>query len=115
MNHYITTRVAIEAFQYDPYDVLPEWWQLMEKHGEAFRYKLSKDKPAYASFFDGTDWITVKIGDKVCIDETGAVFKLTAERFSKLAKPIDRTKEAAPMFLDKIQDAVYQFNEKLRK
>lgn len=100
---YVTTRIALEAFEYDPYGEKPEWFVKMVKEGKAFEYSETKKRKAYAEL----NGRIANIGDRICLDETGYISVYTAERFARCAKPIDKTKEAASMFIERIKDAAH--------
>ena len=108
---YVTTRIALEAFAYDPYDFRPEWWINMCQQGKAWEYKETKDAPAYAEVNNQR----AEIGDKIYLDETGHVGVLTASRFSKMTKPLNPEREAAAMFKERLEDAKYKFTNELTK
>jgi len=101
---YITTRIALEAFEYDPNGFKPDWFLNMVRTGQAFTYGETKNQAACAKIGD----LTAYIGDRIYIDETGQIGVYTAARFSKCCKAIDMSRDAAGAFIDRLNEAIYQ-------
>lgn len=108
---YITTRIALEAFEYDPHGYKPDWFLSMVKTGKAYIYGDCKYQPACVKF----GVYTAYIGDHIYIDETGYIGVYSASRFNKCCKPIDMDRDAATAFIDRLNDAVFSLNESLKK
>ena len=103
MSKYITNRLTIEAFEYDPYGEKPEWFINMIIIGKAFEYK----KHGYGEIKNGLEWRRFETGDKVYIDENEEIGIIKASLFSKFCNPIDDSREASAMFKEKINEAIY--------
>lgn len=108
MTYYITTRVPLEAFEYDHYGFKPEWWLLMVCSGRAFEHK------DHATFENINGEQRANTGDRVFLDETGYVGVMTPERFKVCCRMVDSNKDAAPMFVERCKDGIHKFTEALR-
>ena len=105
---YITTRVAMDVFEYDPYGYKPDWWQLMVISGRAFEHK------EHATFHTHHGARHANTGDRIFLDETGYVGVMTPERFKRCCRMVDSKKDAAPMFIERCKDAVYKLTNELK-
>jgi len=108
---YLTTRICLEAFEFDPHKPFPQWFSAMVRRGKAFVYTRSKYQEAKATFGEYTAYI----GDRIYIDETGHVGVFSAGRFSMCCQPLDDSRDASIGFKLKIDNAIDNFMADIEK
>lgn len=105
---YITTRIALEAFEFQPGVKFPEWFDKMIVTGRAHVYGETAKQKACVKFGDNTAYV----GWRVYIDETGHVGVYSPERFARCCQAIDMSRDAAGAFIDRLNDAIFNNERK---
>jgi hypothetical protein len=106
-NIAVTTRVALDFFEYDPYGLKPDWWQKMVVNGKAFEHV------EHATFNTPNATYHPKTGDRIFLTEYGELGVWTPEQFKVRCRLLDKTKDAAPMFKERVSAGCFKFMDGL--
>lgn len=78
---YITKEWSLDAFEYDPYGLKPDWFQKLLSTGKAFEYpKLERP---YVEFQDKRDHHKAYVGDWIIRDVFGRRDVWSAKTFAQ--------------------------------
>jgi hypothetical protein len=108
-NVAVTTRIALDCFEYDPYGYKPDWWQLSVICGQAFEHK----EHATIKVTRGT--LFPRTGDRIYLTQDCELGVWTPEQFKVRCRHLDENKEAAALFKERSADGVHKYMEKLRE
>lgn len=107
---YVTNRLVLDAFEYEPYGLKPEWFIKMVECGKAFEYKKTNN----GEIKNNKEWRKFETGDKLYIDENMQVGIIPAALLSKYCKPLDENREEAVVFNKKIDYAIETYGASLK-
>ena len=105
----VTTRVALDWFEYDMYGIKPDWWRSMVINGKAFEHQ------GHATFNTSRATYHPKTGDRIFLTEDCELGVWTPEQFKVRCRMVDKTKDAAPTFVERSKDGIYKFIESLKE
>lgn len=112
--YYVTNRISLEAFEYDPHGLKPDWFLKLQEHGAMFEYARTLKTEPYVEWESNNINYRAYTGYKIYIDQQGHIGTYPPSVFMIYASKLDENRHAAPFFKDKVAEAKHGLFESLK-